>query len=173
MYYQYVLGQQYPIFIIKNLNGVEIERISLDLCGINGLTINEKTKNIEHQLLNGANIFRRQGSYLEFILDYADYSPGSNSLRINHLRKMFASNLCEITIIPFSDMKHFNFIVNDTTKELTLKQMKNGINAIGNAGIVLSFETKYLQPYIKWPDPNTNMIAGSYKYPLMGYLNTA
>ena len=65
MYYQYVLGQQYPIFIIKNLNGVEIERISLDLCGINGLTINEKTKNIEHQLLNGANIFRRQGSYLE------------------------------------------------------------------------------------------------------------
>lgn len=173
--FNYLLGQDIPRFKIYDSDWNEIETIDLMLCGLDGLEEKNPPQVIEHPLLIGKIVRKIIGRYKDFTLSYSDYSPIENSKKIEKIIDYFNEinyPNYHIILYPNIDIPTRWFEINDTTDDLTINNMKHGVKAIGNRGMVLKFQSKYLQNKLKWTDPNDVQYLCSV-YPRKGVLQTA
>lgn len=157
MSYQYVNGYSNPKFKILNGNQ-EVETISLDYCGVNGLVESNEFIYVNHNLIDYSTLQTIKGLHIHFTLDYVDYSDLNNTLSIQNIINYAIAGF-RVFLYPRAET-YRNFEVILELDSVDIGIMKGGEKSIGNKLLQLKFRTKYLQSNLAWINPNNISLIG-------------
>lgn len=141
---------------IKVIDGeLLIETIELPMPDKNGLIEDPTPQITETEFYNGEIDIDTEGYRITWEISYAAKTTKPTSLAIYRLLQ-YQKQKKKLILIPRSDSSRRGFVVLLVNTNLPFGILKGGTEARGNKGMVLRFKTKFLEPDIKWIDPNDN-----------------
>lgn len=140
--------------IIKIYDGIYlIETINLPLPDKGGLIEDPGVESEETEYYDGEKDIDTDGYRITWDISYKSQTVKETSLAIYRLF-IYQKNKFKMVLIPRADVPQRGFVVNFMNDSMPFGILKGGKKARGNKGMILKFETKYLEQDLKWTDPD-------------------
>lgn len=179
---QYVYGHSEPLIKVYK-NGILHDELEFpETLQPNGTTIYWIEKSLYDEVMPISIDFT---NYNEIVLknslgwrgfinmDYARWMNNDNIM--NNLKKAFDYEDDGFTLIlyPHKENRRCKYEVKRIpNSQLTIKMKRGGINAIGNEGIEIQYQTVNLYKYVDIYDPNAVQYTGTYIHQRTGVINS-